>query len=248
METSSAKVSLPVVHDRASVFSYKCGACSRCCFDKVIPLGPYEVARLAHNRAMSTADFLRTYTTRNGTALLSRENGACVFLDEHGCSVHADRPLACRLYPLGRIVGANGVEYFVEVEPHPETAGVYGTDATVADYVTAQGIDAYTRAADLYHGVLVRVAQALDAVEGSVELLAGAADTHARQGANEIADAESYDFAAWLDVDSAVAEHCRARELDIPDDVEAKVVLHVQVLSEWLDSLEARPVTTNDAL
>ena len=36
--------------------------------------------------------------------------------------------------------------------------------------------------------------------------------------------------------------------VDIPGDVEAKVVLHVQVLSEWLDSLEARPLTTNDAL
>jgi Fe-S-cluster containining protein len=213
----------------------------------VIPLGPYEVARLAHNRRMSTADFLRAFTTRNGTALLSREDGACVLLDEGGCSVHADRPLACRLYPLGRIVGANGVEYFVEVEPHPETAGIYGTDGTVSDYVTAQGIDAYSRAADLYHGVLVRVAQALDAVQDSVELLSGAAETHARQGALDATDEGAYDFAAWLDVDTAVAEHCRARGLEIPGDVEAKVALHVQALSEWLDGLEPRPVTTNES-
>src|SRR5260221_1154880 len=202
METSPAKVTLPVVRDRASPFSYRGGACNRCCFGKVIPLGPYEVARLAHNRGITTAEFLTTHTTRNGTALLSGDDGGCVFLDEHGCSVHADRPLACRLYPLGRIVGANGVEYFVEVEPHPETASVYGTDGTVSDYVTTQGIDAYTRAADLYHEVLVKVAHALDAVEGSVELLAGAAETHARQGADETTDAESYDFAAWLDVDA----------------------------------------------
>src|SRR5262249_30242634 len=128
MDTPPAKGSLPVVRDRASPFSYRCGACTRCCFEKVIPLGPYEVARLAHNRGVSATEFLATYTTEAGTTLLSREDGGCVFLDERGCGVHADRPLACRLYPLGRIVGANGVEYFVEVEPHPETAGVYGTD------------------------------------------------------------------------------------------------------------------------
>jgi Fe-S-cluster containining protein len=192
---------------------------------------------------MSTADFLATYTTESGTALLSREDGGCVFLDEHGCGVHADRPLACRLYPLGRIVGANGVEYFVEVEPHPETAGVYGTNGTVSDYVTTQGIDAYTRAADLYHGVLVRVAQLLDEVEDSVNLLAGAAETHAaRQAGQETpSDAGSYDFAAWLDVDTAVAEHCRARGLAVPRDLDERVALHVQALSEWLDGFARRP-------
>src|SRR5215471_5215333 len=156
MQAPAAKGSLPVVRDRASPFSYQCGCCTRCCFGKVIPLGPYEIARLAHNRKMSTGDFLATYTTPNGTALVSRQDGGCVLLGEQGCGVHSDRPLVCRLYPLGRIVGSNGVEYFVEVEPHPETAGVYGIEGTVSDYVTAQGIDAYTRAADLYHGVLVR--------------------------------------------------------------------------------------------
>jgi Fe-S-cluster containining protein len=209
----------------------------------VIPLGPYEVARLARNRGVSTTEFLATYATQSGTALRSRDDGACVFLEERGCGVHADRPLACRLYPLGRIVGANGVEYFVEVEPHPETEGVYGADGTVSDYVTMQGIDAYTGAADLYHGVLVRVARLLDEVEGSVDLLAGAAETHAAHqvGQDAPGDAAAYDFAAWLDVDHAVEEHCRARGLEVPRDLDARIALHVQALSEWLDGLEPSP-------
>jgi Fe-S-cluster containining protein len=239
MGAPSAKTSLPVVRDRASPFFYRCGCCTRCCFDKVIPLGPYEVARLARNRGTSTADFLARYTTPAGTALLSREDGSCVFLDEHGCGVHADRPLACRLYPLGRIVGANGVEYFVEVEPHPETAGIYGTDGTVSDYVTAQGIEAYTRAADLYHGVLVRVAQLLEEVEGSGELLSGAAEKHAA------GDVGPYDFAAWLDVDASVADHCRAHGLEVPRDLDEKIAMHVRALGEWLDGFERRPITTS---
>jgi Fe-S-cluster containining protein len=236
--SDAPKASLPVVHDRASPFSYRCGSCSRCCFGKVIPVGPYEIARLAKNRGMTTSDFLSNYTTRNGTALASREDGGCMLLEEHGCSVHADRPLACRLYPLGRIVGANGVEYFVEVEPHPETAGTYGTDGTVSDFVTTQGIDAYTRAADLYHGVLLRVAELLDEIEGAAEVLTGAAEAHAASGAD--GEAGAYDFASWLDIDATVAAHCRARGIEVPADVEDKVAMHVRVLSEWLDGLARR--------
>jgi Fe-S-cluster containining protein len=234
--SEAGKTSLPVVRDRASPFSYQCGACRRCCFGKVIPLGPYEVARLAKNRGATTADLLATYTTPSGTALRSREDGSCVFLGEHGCDVHSDRPLACRLYPLGRIVGANGVEYFVEVEPHPETAGVYGIDGTVSDYVALQGIDRYVRAAELYHGVLVRIAELLDQVDEAADLLSGAAQAHAGDHAVP-AEGGSYDLTAWLDVDTAVAEHCRARGIEAPIDVEEKIVTHVQSLSEWLEGL-----------
>jgi Fe-S-cluster containining protein len=115
---------LPVVrpqetrYTRDSAFSYTCHACSRCCHDKIIQLNPYEVARLAQNRGMSTTDFLARYTERNGTALRRVEEGACVFLTAQGCGVHADRPLVCRLYPLGRKVTPEGEESFREVTPH----------------------------------------------------------------------------------------------------------------------------------
>ncbi len=71
--------------------------------------------------------------------LRTREDRSCVFLDERGCSVHPDRPLACRLYPLARWVDPDGNESFGHLEPHPQTAGVYGDKGTVADYLAAQG-------------------------------------------------------------------------------------------------------------
>src|SRR5258708_37840327 len=105
METSPAKVTLPVVRDRASPFSYRYGACNRCCFGKVIPLGPYEVARLAHTRGITTTEFLTTHTTRNATALLSRDDGGCVLLGERGSSVRAARPLGSPLHRRDRRAG-----------------------------------------------------------------------------------------------------------------------------------------------
>src|SRR5580704_6522129 len=114
------------VLERSAPFSYECGACSRCCHGKLIPLTPYEVARLAEHLGTTTTETLERWTTRGGSALASRPDGGCVLLGEQGCSVHPARPLACRLYPLGRSIAPDGSERFAEVEPHPETAGVYG--------------------------------------------------------------------------------------------------------------------------
>ena len=64
----------------------------------------------------------------------------CVFLGPRGCTVHPDRPLACRIYPLARWVAPDGDESFGHLEPHPQTAGLYGTRGTVDDYLTSQGL------------------------------------------------------------------------------------------------------------
>ena len=59
---------------------------------------------------------------------MERDDGACGFLGEAGCTVHPDRPLVCRLYPLGRAVAPDRTETFAALTPDPETAGVYGAD------------------------------------------------------------------------------------------------------------------------
>jgi hypothetical protein len=103
MATDNAPTrSTEIRYQRDSAFSYTCHACSRCCHDKIIHLNPYEVARLAENRGVSTTEFLARYTENNGTALRRVEDGACVFLTPQGCGVHPDQPLVCRLYPLER--------------------------------------------------------------------------------------------------------------------------------------------------
>jgi hypothetical protein len=69
-------------------------------------------------------------------------NRACIFLNQQGCGVHPDRPLACRLYPLARWVDADGTECFGHLTPHPKTEGIYGTSATVADYLDQRFVGA----------------------------------------------------------------------------------------------------------
>jgi Fe-S-cluster containining protein len=118
-----------------SPFSYVCGQC-RCCVDKLIKLNPYEVARLAANPGISTTEFIRTCTMAKGAVLKMNRRGECLFRTSKGCSVHPDRPLVCRLYPLGRHAPASsGEEVFSLL-----SEGRVGRDGTVADYLRTQEV------------------------------------------------------------------------------------------------------------
>ena len=145
---------------RDSPFSFRCNACSRCCRDKTIQVNPYELARLSRGLGLPVAEVVVRYTD-GGVHLRRREDGRCVFLGAAGCSVHADRPLVCRLYPLGRIVGPDSEE-FVDAAPHPETAGTWGTNGTIADYLDQQGALPYMELADAYFGLYLKLLQATD--------------------------------------------------------------------------------------
>src|SRR5215470_9862277 len=101
---------------RSEAFDYVCRRCLKCCHHQRIQLNPYELARLARNLGLTTTEFRAAWTEHgDGLALRQTETGACVFLGSEGCTVHPDRPLVCRLYPLGRHVSADGSEAFSRI-------------------------------------------------------------------------------------------------------------------------------------
>ena len=222
----------PILRTRQSAFSYECRACGRCCRDKRIPVNPYEVARLAAYLGIGTTAFIDGYT-EGGTALKVREDVTCVFLDGHGCAVHADRPLVCRLYPLGLLTTPAG-EAVVELEAQPGSEGVRGENGTVAAFLEAQGVAPFLDAARRYHGALDRLVAALTSAcgpDGAAEALTGdaaagvTAATATPDGDAAIADPEI------LDVDAALAVLAR-RGLAVPDTLDERVALHLACIEE----------------
>lgn len=151
--------------NRASRYSYACGACGQCCQDKLIQVNPYEVALLAQNLGLSTTECIAQHL--DGIYLRRQPDGRCTFVGERGCSVHAARPLVCRLYPLGRALDAAGAETFRHLMPHPHTSGVYGESATVQDWITAQGAQPLMDAVDVYLALFYRLFSLMEAQEGS---------------------------------------------------------------------------------
>ena len=130
--------------NRQSPFSYLCNACGRCCRDKVITLSPYDVFTMARAAGVSSAEVVGRFTIRRGSILRFTADGACAALQGARCSVHRGRPLACRLYPLGiERDFAGRVERFVQLDPAPQSAGVYGVLGKVADFLESQGVPEY---------------------------------------------------------------------------------------------------------
>ena len=157
--------------DRNGNFSYACNRCGLCCRDKVITLSPYDLIRIARAAGISTGEAVVRYTIRRGSLLRFSPEGGCVALDNAQCRIHAGRPLACRLYPLGlerapAAGPASPVEHFVQLEPAAGSSGVYGSSGTVEKFLEAQGTAPYLAAVALYYplvaGFGARVAALID--------------------------------------------------------------------------------------
>jgi uncharacterized protein len=215
-----------------AAFSYTCHRCRRCCYDKLIQVNPYEIARLARNRGVSTSAFIATYLDTK-PYLQRQADGACVFLGPEGCGVHVDRPLVCRVYPLGRHIRSDGRVEYSQLEGHPESAGIFGHEGTIADYLADQKIDDFVRGSDLYFNQLQRL---FDAWREAPEVAASADETE-MASAEGAADDPMPDF---LDADKAIADYCARNSQPEPTDLEARMQLHLAAIEQWLQRQKDR--------
>ena len=195
----------------SGAFSYECRRCLRCCTGKRIRVNPYEVLRLARRLGTSPTDFLARYTIEGGTELARTDDERCVFLGEHGCGVHPDRPLVCRLYPLGRHVKGGEPDRYLRIESHPESEGLFGDGGTVADYLDGQGAAPFMRAADRYLDLVVALSASTMHDDSPLDATpSGAAHP-------------------WLDIDAVLA----SRGVRMPADADEAMQEHCAALEEW---------------
>ncbi len=87
-----------------------CGAagCGATCCKAAAPivLNPYELARIRAVSGMSYEDLLDVFDTDRAKGfplVMLPRDPACHFWTEKGCRIYDARPLACRLFPLGRV-------------------------------------------------------------------------------------------------------------------------------------------------
>jgi Fe-S-cluster containining protein len=207
---------------RASAFSYVCNRCLRCCYAKHIQTNPYEIARIARHQGVSTTECRERWTVDGlGTVLAQTATGACVFLGADGCTIHPSRPLVCRMYPLGRHVSSDGSERFSHAEPHPQTAGEYGTHGTIAEFLENQEVADLAEAADDYFRWFCRVLERVGDPS-----LGGELPEHASPDSP----------LRFLDLDLALGSYCAAHGIPEPAELPERRALHLKILYELLDS------------
>ena len=213
-----------------SPFSYRCRRCSLCCRNKLIQVNPYEIARLSRALGISTTLFIR-YHLEPGRPYLRRcEDGACVFLGPEGCTVHANRPLVCRVYPLGRHVLSGADETLTRysvVVGQTGSKGVVGADATIADYLAEQGVAPFAAAASAYLDILQSLFDAWRAAPEPATTTPNCAPAESGECIEE-------GIPELLDLDRAVEAHCSLHQLAEPSDLDARMALHLQLIRDWL--------------
>ncbi len=148
-------------HDTMRFRCHKGIACfNKCCENADILLTPWDIVRMAPHSGITTREAIDRYTVdfqMDGQGMpglkLARKEGstACLHLTPEGCGIYADRPAACRYYPLGSVAlrkkDASAVEdsYFVVKEKHC-LGHNEPHEQTIAAYRREQGIEPYDEA------------------------------------------------------------------------------------------------------
>jgi Fe-S-cluster containining protein len=138
-----------------------CTRAGTCCHGNVVMLNPWELFCLAREKKMGIKDFRNLYTEFGGVRLLFngkgdwKEKPACSqYIPGFGCSVHLGRPLACRLFPLGRQIQSNETHYM-----HQGTTFPCLTDCpnvlelpqlSVGEYLKGQQTEQFEKGQDEY--------------------------------------------------------------------------------------------------
>jgi uncharacterized protein len=115
---------MPEMMEGGKTIQFRCHrgvACwNACCSNIDISLTPYDILRLKRRLGITSTEFLEKYTVpyemeKDGIAgvkLRPVEGGtACRFMKEEGCGVYADRPTACRYYPVALLSMRRQDEY-----------------------------------------------------------------------------------------------------------------------------------------
>jgi Fe-S-cluster containining protein len=128
------------------------GGCSANCCTKSAPivLNPYEIALICSASGTSYEDLLdivETDRAKGFPLVMLPRDPSCHFWSSQGCRIYQARPLACRLYPLGRVFD-HGQSHIVQPELNiciglaPSPAG------TVGGYLASQDVEMQIQMAD----------------------------------------------------------------------------------------------------
>lgn len=149
--------------------SLTCSRKGTCCHGNNVYLNPWEIAMLAQGVGVTVLDFISNYTILNGiklkfngTSIFNNKKSCNLYNENQGCSIHENRPLACRLFPLGRMIQNNESTYMFQGNEFPCNKDCpevsFLPKLTVEEYLKGQNVATYEIAQDEYLEVVQNIA------------------------------------------------------------------------------------------
>lgn len=146
-----------------------CTRMGTCCHGNRVYLNPWELVCLAQEKNISPREFRDLYCDLGGILLRfdgkvdKRGKPSCSqYIQDFGCSVHKGRPLACRLFPLGRQIQNEEAHYMFQGNSFPCLLDC--PDVTklphmsVGEYLKGQATDPFEKAQDEYLDLMQNIA------------------------------------------------------------------------------------------
>ena len=168
----------PETFDENHVIKFRCykgiECFNACCANIDITLTPYDILRLKKHLGITSSEFLKQYTipfelaanSIAGVKYKPVEGGtACQFMVEEGCSVYADRPTACRYYPVGLLSLRRADEnfdrasYAMVEEPHC-LGHKEEREISIGDYRKEQGLEEYDEHGRAWRQLILKIKSA----------------------------------------------------------------------------------------
>jgi len=155
--------------DTQSILPLTCSRSGTCCFGKVVMLNPWELFSFSAAKKITPKEFRDLYCEFGGIRLRfdgkedNKGQHVCSqYVEDFGCSVHLGRPLACRLYPLGRQIQHNKTHYIYQGDQFPclnDCAEVLELPKlSVGEYLKGQEANQYEKAQDEYLNIMQNIA------------------------------------------------------------------------------------------
>ncbi|PHR71157.1 MAG: zinc/iron-chelating domain-containing protein [Lutibacter sp.] len=152
-----------------SILPLTCSRSGTCCFGKTVMLNPWELLRFSKEKKITSREFRDLYCDFGGIQLRFNgkpdkkgQNACSQYIDSIGCSVHLGRPLACRLYPLGRQIQFNKAHYIYEGDTFPcltDCSEVLELPKlSVGEYLKGQKAGPFEKAQDEYLIIMQNIA------------------------------------------------------------------------------------------
>ena len=138
-----------------------CTRTGTCCHGNLVRLNPWELFCLAKEKKVSAREFRSLFTEFggiklqfNGKSTMKGKQSCSQYVDDFGCSVHLGRPLACRLFPIGRQINNSKIQYIYEGDKFPCLNGcpdvIKLPSLSVGEYLQGQETSEYEKAQDAY--------------------------------------------------------------------------------------------------
>ena len=146
-----------------------CSRTGTCCHGKTIWINPWELACLAKEKNLLIPEFIDSFCDFGGIKLkFEGEKGwkdqkSCSLYNSNiGCTAHFGRPLACRLFPLGRKIQNEKSTYFHEGKKFPCLEGCPEVTKlpkmSVGEYIQDQSAKDFEKSQDEYLELMLKLA------------------------------------------------------------------------------------------